>query len=377
MRSAINSMQDDLIGYLHTIPFADELSDWARIETGSEDLIGLAQFRTMLVERLGNLGAAIEPVGATHVLARWPGEGEPILMLAHYDTVYPSGTLAYQPVQIHDGKLFGPGVYDMKGGLLMACVAMQALRALERMPRRPIWFLCTSDEEQGSPTSRPFIEALARESGTVLVLEPAGRDRSLKTARKGVGLYEMMIQGRSAHAGVAPETGRSALVELAHQILWLQGLNNPDTGTTVTVGAASGGYAFNVVPAEARAFIDVRVSTLSDAEQIEQAMRARLPVLDGVSLEIVGGLNRPPMERTPAGMQLFEHTRRIAHEIGFDVQETMTGGASDGNFTAALGVPTLDGLGATGGGAHALDEHVDLESFVPRTALLARLLETW
>ncbi len=366
----------DLVGYLHTVGFAEQLADWARIETGSDDAVGLAQFRTVLVEHLGTLHAAIEPVGATHVLARWPGDGVPILVLAHYDTVYPRGTLERQPVERRGDKLFGPGTYDMKGGLLMACAAMQALQALDRMPRRPVWLLCTSDEETGSPTSRPFIEALAAEAGTALVLEAAALNGALKTARKGVGMYHITIEGRAAHAGVAPETGRSALVELAHQTMWLHSLNDPDTGTTVSVGRAEGGTAGNVVPADATAEIDVRVRSVAEAERIEHALKTRLPVLDGVSLQVTGGVNRPPMERTPAGVQLFEHARRLAHELGFDAQETSTGGASDGNFTAALGVPTLDGLGPTGGGAHALDEHVDLPSFVPRTALLARLLET-
>lgn len=367
---------DDLVGYLHTVAFADQLADWARIETGSDDAVGLAHFRTVLVEHLGTLHAAIEPVGATHVVARWPGAGQPILVLAHYDTVYPRGTLERQPVVVQGDKLYGPGTYDMKGGLLMACVAMQALRAVDRLPRRPVWLLCTSDEETGSPTSRPFIEALARNASAVLVLEAAALNGALKTARKGVGNYRMTIHGRAAHAGVAPETGRSALLELAHQIVWLYSLNDPHTGTTVSVGRAEGGTVSNVVPAEATAVIDVRVRSVAEAERIEHALNTRLPVLEGVSMQVTGGLNRPPMERTPAGMQLFEHARRLAHELGFEVQETSTGGASDGNFTAALGVPTLDGLGPTGGGAHALDEHVDLESFVPRTALLARMLET-
>ena len=366
----------DLVEYLHTVQFAPQLADWARIETGSDDAVGLAQFRTLLVEHLGTLHAAIEPIGATHVLARWPGEGQPILVLAHYDTVYGRGTLEHQPVELRGDKLFGPGTYDMKGGLLIACVAIQALHALDRMSRRPVWLLCTSDEETGSPTSRPFIEALAAEAGTALVLEAAALNGALKTARKGVGMYHMEIEGRAAHAGVAPETGRSALLELAHQIVWLHSLNDPDTGTTINVGVAHGGTAGNVVPAHATAAIDVRVRSVAEAERIEHALKTRLPYLDGVSLQVTGALNRPPMERTPAGVQLFEHARRLAHELGFDVEETMTGGASDGNFTAALGVPTLDGLGPTGGGAHALDEHVNLDSFVPRTALLARLLET-
>lgn len=283
-------MQDSLIGYLHTVSFATRLAAWAEIETCSNDPDGLAQFARLLTDHFTQLGADTEPVGETHLLARWPGAGKPLLLLAHFDTVYPRGTLATQPVAQRFNKLFGPGVVDMKGGLLMGCVAIEALQALDRTWRRPIWFLCTSDEEIGSPTARPYIEELARQSEAALVLEAAANGGALKTARKGVGLYELAITGRAAHAGVAPEQGRSALLELAHQIIWLHTLNDAETGTTVNVCTAGGG--------------------------------------------------------------------------------------SDGNFTAAVGTPTLDGLGPIGGGAHSLHEHVNLESFVPRTALLARLLET-
>jgi glutamate carboxypeptidase len=210
----------------------------------------------------------------------------------------------------------------------------------------------------------------------VLVLEPASPNRNLKTARKGVGLYELHITGRASHAGVDPENGRSAVLELAHQILWLHSLNSLDDGTTLNVGTAAGGTTFNVVPAEAHAQIDVRVRTMAAAERIDQALKQRQPILDNVTLQLVGGLNRPPLERTPAVERLFKHAQRLANEIGFHVGEAATGGASDGNFTAALGIPTLDGLGPVGGGAHSLDEHVILDQFVPRTALLARLLET-
>ncbi|PLS78046.1 MAG: hypothetical protein CYG59_20555 [Chloroflexi bacterium] len=369
-------MANDLIRYLQNVPFAAELSAWANIESCSDDAEGLAQFRQVLCERLASCGGEVEPVGATHVLARWPGAGKPILVLGHYDTVYPRGTLATQPVVQRGAQLFGPGVVDMKGGLLIGCVAIQALRALGRMGPRPIWFLCTSDEELGSPTSRSAIEELARQAEAALVLEAAGNGGALKTARKGVGLYELSISGRAAHAGVAPEQGRSALLELAHQTIWLHELNDAEQGTTVNVCVASGGTATNVIPAEARADVNVRVRTAAEGERIAAALAVRQPVIEDVTIQFSGGINRPPMERTPAIATLFGKAQSLASEFGLELAETSTGGGSDGNFTAALGVPTLDGLGPTGGGAHALHEHVNLDSFVPRTALFARLLET-
>ncbi len=369
-------MADSLIRYLQDVPFCEELAAWASIETCSDDPEGLEQFRQVLHGRLAGIGATVALEGATHLLARWPGEGQPILVLGHYDTVYPRGTLATQPVVQRDGRLYGPGVVDMKGGLLIGCVAIQALRSLQRLGPRPIWFLCTSDEELGSPTSRESIEQLARQSAVALVLEAPGTGGALKTARKGVGLYELAITGRAAHAGVAPEQGRSALLELAHQIIWLHELNDAALGTTVNVCVASGGSATNVIPAEARAAVNVRVRTNAEGNRIAAALAARQPFVEDVSLRFSGGINRPPMERTEAIGALFDHARRLGRQLGFELEEIETGGGSDGNFTAALGIPTLDGLGPIGGGAHALHEHVDLDSFVPRTALFARLLET-
>lgn len=369
-------MPDALTAYLREIDFAAELSEWAAIESCSDDPEGLAAFAAVLRDRLTVSGAQIEPIGDTHLIGRWPGEGKPLLLLGHFDTVYTRGTLARQPIRRKDGKLYGPGVVDMKGGLLMGCVAIDALRALDRMPRRPIWFLCTSDEEIGSPTSRRWIEQFAGESEAALVLEAAGNGGSIKTERKGVGMYELAIVGRASHAGVAPEQGRNALHELAHQILWLQSLNDDQRGTTVQVCIASGGSATNVIPAAARAAINVRVRTFAEAERLDSAIATRSAVLDDVTIAFSGGLNRPPMERSAEIARLFEHTQRLADELGFAIDEIATGGGSDGNFTAAIGVPTLDGLGPVGGGAHALHEHVDLQAFVPRTALLARLLET-
>lgn len=369
-------MHESLLAYLEDVAWVDHLREWAAIESCSDDPDGLARMRESLCARFARLGAAIEPVGATHLLARWPGQGRPILILGHFDTVYPRGTLATQPIALRDGRLYGPGVVDMKGGLLMGCVAIEALQAQGRCPARPVWFLCTSDEEIGSPDSRPYIESLAREAAVALVLEAAGNGGALKTARKGVGLYELRITGRAAHAGVAPEQGRSALLELAHQIIWLHALNDPAQGTTVNVCTARGGTAANVIPAAARAEVNVRVRTLAEAERIARELEQRAAVIEDVEIRFIGGLNRPPMERSAAIGRLFAHARGLARELGFELAETETGGGSDGNFTAALGVPTLDGLGPVGGGAHARHEHVNLDSFAPRTALLARLLET-
>jgi len=369
-------MPNALLSYLETVPFADELAAWSQVESCSSDPEGLAQFAALLAARFEQLGATVEPIGTTHIIARWPGSGKPILILGHFDTVYPRGTLAQQPVELRGNALFGPGVVDMKGGLLMGCVAIQALQALGRSPKRPLWYLCTSDEEVGSPSSRAYIEALAAEAAAVLVLEGAASGGALKTARKGVGLYQLAITGRAAHAGVAPEQGRSALLELAHQIIWLHELNNSETGTTVNVCTANGGTTANVIPAEAHAEVNIRVRTFAEAQRIADALAERRAVIDDVAIQFTGGINRPPMERSPEIAQLFQHAQELARELGFAIDEAATGGGSDGNFTAALGIPTLDGLGPIGGGAHALHEHVNLDSFVPRTALLARLLET-
>jgi glutamate carboxypeptidase len=264
----------------------------------------------------------------------------------------------------------------MKGGLLAICVALEALRALGRSPRRPLLVLVTDDEEIGSPVSRPLIEQVARDAAAVLVLEPATPAGALKTARKGAGMYTLEVTGRAAHAGVAPEQGRSALVELAHQILWLQGLNNAETGTTVSIGQAQGGSAPNVIPARATAFVDVRVRTAAEGRHLAARLAARGAVTPDVEVSYTGGIRNPPMERTPAIAALFEHARGCADDLGFAIEEAATGGGSDGNFTAALGVPTLDGLGPCGDGAHAIHEHIVVDEFPRRAALLARLIET-
>ncbi len=264
----------------------------------------------------------------------------------------------------------------MKAGLAMFSSLMldDVFSGPERSIPRPVWALFTSDEEIGSPTSRALIEEVALQCAYVLVLEPPMADGGLKTARKGVGRFRLDVQGKAAHAGVAPHDGRNAIVELAHQVLRVQELQEPAVGTTLNVGVIQGGTTANVVPAQASAEIDVRVTTLAEAERITRALLALSPFTVDVQVLVTGQFTRPPMERSPAIAALFEQAQRIGRGLGLELMEGSTGGGSDGNFTAALGVPTLDGLGAHGGGAHADDEHILIDSLPERAALLAALL---
>lgn len=304
-------------------------------------------------------------------------ESGQITILCHLDTVWDLGELARQPVRIEGNKMYGPGIYDMKGGTLLTLHALKALAAAGLTARRRIVVLLTSEEEIGSPTSRAVIEEEARRSTYVLCLEaPMTPHGSLKTARKGVGRFTLTIGGRAAHAGVDPTRGISATVELAHQILALNALNDHAVGTTVNVGVVSGGTRANVVAAEATAEIDLRVASLAEAERVIPAILGLGPILPGATVAVTGGLNRPPMERTAAIGELFERAKALGAMFGYDVTETATGGGSDGQFAAALGIPTLDGLGIVGDGAHAIGEHILVDTIAPRGALLTALLHT-
>ena len=330
-------------------------------------LAGLLRDRGGLVERIAN------PEGGDHILARFSGPEplRPALVLGHFDTVWPLGTLATMPFRIEGRRAYGPGTYDMKAGLT---IFLDAIANRIKSRPRPIWALFTSDEEIGSPTSRALIEDLARRCAYALVLEPPMADGSLKTARKGVGRYLLEVEGKAAHAGVAPQDGRSAILELAHQILAIQKLQDLAAGTTLNVGVIRGGTTTNVVPAAASAEIDVRSTSMAEAERIDQSLRSLETVTPGTRLSISGGFNRPPMERSPAVAGLFEQARQIGRTIGLELTEGSTGGGSDGNFTAAAGLPTLDGLGVLGAGAHALDENIVIESLTRSSELLAALL---
>jgi glutamate carboxypeptidase len=349
-------------------------------ESPSSEKHALRALGEHLLRRFSELGGAVKRVGdggaAFHVQARFSGpeDRRPALLLGHFDTVWPLGTLEKMPVREDEGLLFGPGVYDMKASFVMVAAVLEVLGRLKRELPRPLLVLLNSDEEIGSPSSRQSIEELARQSEYVLVLEPPLPDGGLKTARKGVGRFTIEVEGKAAHAGVAPEQGRSAIVELAHQVLRATELNDARSGTTVSVGLIRGGTAVNVVPAHASAEVDVRATSLAAAARVEAALRAFVPLTPGTSVTVGGGFIRPPMERTPAIAALFTRAREIAARLGIELSEGSTGGGSDGNFTAALGIPTLDGLGVQGGGAHAENEHIVIESLTERAALLAALL---
>jgi len=296
---------------------------------------------------------------------------QPILLLGHLDTVWSLGTLKIMPWRKADGRLWGPGVLDMKAGVVMALAALGTLRQLKLA--RPVTLLLNSDEEVGSTVSRPITERLARESCAVLVLEPA-QGLAYKTARKGVGQYDVKVTGVAAHSGVDFERGHSAILELAKLVQTISGFTNLDRKLTVNCGVIAGGTRSNVVPSHASTEVDVRIAKASDAAYVDRLFR-NLKVSDPhCKLTITGGINRPPMERKPGTIALFKKARTLAAELGFNLEEASTGGGSDGNFTAALGIPTLDGMGAVGDGAHASHESVLIEHLVPRTALLAAMI---
>jgi glutamate carboxypeptidase len=304
-------------------------------------------------------------------------DAQQILVIGHLDTVWPVGTLQRMPFQLTaEGRARGPGIFDMKASVANLIEALRAITSQGLETKRPITVLLTCDEEIGSRTSRGLVEEEARRAAAALVLEPPITGGVVKTGRKGVGVFTLCAQGRAAHAGLDPSKGVNAIVELAHQTLQLSALNDYERGTTVNVGVFQGGTATNVVPAEATARVDVRFWTMEDGERIEQTIRNLKPKLAEAQLEISGGINRPPMQRSAGNVALFEHARTLAAELGFDLRDGVVGGGSDGNFTAALGVPTLDGLGIDGAGAHADHEHIIVSDIPRRAALLTRLLQT-
>jgi glutamate carboxypeptidase len=352
-------------------------------ESPSDDARAVGRFVELAADTLTPLGRVRRIPGGKygpHLLCEFnlPGarpEGR-LLLLGHSDTVWPVGTLARMPFREAEGRLWGPGVLDMKAGLALAVFAVRALREMERPVQRQVVLQLNSDEEVGSPSSRSLTEEQARGSVAVLVLEPGtGLEGKLKTARKGVGDYTLVVRGKAAHAGADFSAGASAILELTRQIEKIAGFTRLDRGITVNPGVISGGSRANVVAAEAYAEIDVRVVRLKDAAILDRRFRRLRPVDKRCTLEISGGLNRPPMERSPGGRRLFRLARKLATELGVRLEESLSGGGSDGNFTAALGVPTLDGLGAVGEGMHAPEESVLVDRLADRTALLAGLLQ--
>ena len=342
-------------------------------ESPSTDLGAVARCADVVARvgaaRMGKDPERIVLDGRTHLRWRFGAGPSRVLVLGHHDTVWPIGTLATIPYGVEGGVLRGPGCLDMKTGVAMAFHAIAALPDPDG-----ITLLVTGDEELGSPSSRPLIESEARLAGAALVLEAAADGGGLKTERKGVSIYELIVAGRASHAGLAPELGVNATVELAHQVLRIAALSDPGAGTTVTPTLARAGTTTNTVPAAARVAVDVRIRTVAEQRRVDDAMRSLTAVLPGAVLEVTGGPNRAPLEAS-ASAALFTRAQVLARSLGLPaLTATAVGGASDGNLTAALGTPTLDGMGAVGGGAHADDEHVLVEFLPGRTALLGALL---
>jgi glutamate carboxypeptidase len=360
------------------------LGQFARAESPSLDKAAVDRFGRMVAAEWRRRGASVtllrQRERGDHLRAEWTPPGNrakgQILVLGHLDTVYSVGTLGRMPFRLSRGRAYGPGVFDMKGGLVIALYAIDALAETGLAPKKRIVFLWTSDEEIGSGTSRAAIEREARRSDAVLVLEPAlGLDGRVKTARKGVGEIEIVATGRAAHAGLNPEEGVNAIEEIALQIARFSPWNQASRGITVNAGVIEGGTRTNVIPEEARALVDVRAMHAKDMRALERKFRELRPILRGAKLQIRGGFNRPPMERKNAAA-LYATARGLAKKMGILLGEACAGGGSDGNFTAALGVQTLDGLGAVGEGAHSPKENISIRALPERAALLAGLLAT-
>lgn len=364
----LHDRQEDMIGTLEEL---------VMLESPTNDRTAVNAVADFLADAFARLDAQVERLPQTafgdHLRVTW-GVGErQVLLLGHMDTVWPLGETERRPFELHRERGTGPGSFDMKGGLVIGLYAVAALRDLGLSPAHRLVFLLNSDEEVGSRTSRPVIEKEAQRSDAAFVLEPS-REDALVTWRKGVGRFELEIHGLASHSGAAHDRGVSAVQELAHQILRLEAMTDYGQGTTVNVGVVQGGSKVNVRPAAAWANIDLRVATAEEGERMTKAILGLRPVNSAATLVVSGGINRPPWESSPQGDALFRRARRVGKALGLDLWPAGTGGGSDGNFTAALGVPTLDGLGVVGDDAHALTEWVDLTSLPRRAALLAGIL---
>ena len=370
----IHERREEMLEFLEMLVNMDSPSTDPVLTTAISRAVGM---------RCEESGASVKylPVegAGDHVMATWgsdDGEGS-LLLLCHLDTVWPEGESEERPFTIKEGRAYGPGVHDMKCGTVQAICAIEEAFASGNPPGGQVVLLCNTDEEVGSKTSRPIIEEMAGQARTVMVFEPSVPPRgSIKTFRKGVGGFTVKTTGKAVHSGADHEAGISAIEEMARQILHLHSLTNYETGTTVNVGVIDGGTRSNVVAAECTANVDVRVSSMDEGRRIEKVIKALRPHLDGATVEVSGGVERPPMERSEEIVALFEKARALGQEMGFEITEAGTGGASDGNYTAAMGVPTLDGLGAVGAGGHSLDEWINIDKMIERTALAVRLLQT-
>ena len=362
----------------------DGILEWVNIESPSDDPAAINRMADRVEQDLGGIGARVERIAGRDgygdvLIARCAEAGEKpgILVLSHMDTVHPVGTLeGARPVERDGDVVYGPGIYDMKGGAYIAFHAMRHLVRMGMPPSLPVTFLYVPEEEVGSHTSREHIERLALENKYVLVTEPARDGGKVVTSRKGAGDFEVVTRGRPAHAGARHQDGRNAIKEMAHQVLRLEAMTDYARDITVSVGVVEGGTFPNVVPAECRALVDLRVPDADSAQEMCERIMGIAPVGPDTEVQVSGGMNRPGYRKDEGITALFEHARTLAAEIGFELEDTGSGGVSDGNFSAALGVPTLDGLGVDGQGAHTDYEQLYYSSIIPRTRLWVRLLTT-
>jgi glutamate carboxypeptidase len=353
------------------------LREWVEIESPTSDKASVDKFGINVASKLKDIGMSIEWKEETnrgnHLIARWGSGHGHLLLVGHLDTVWELGTLQRFPCEIDEEIGRGPGIFDMKSGLLIALYALDLIRE-QNLAKYPITLLATSDEEIGSVSSRELIEQEARTARAAFILEPAGPSNSLKTKRRGVGRYTVTSHGKAAHAGVEPEKGINAIEELAHQIIELQSWNRLRSGISVNAGLIKGGSRVNVIPEEAEAIIDVRCEAMDDVQWLCNQFASLAPKKEGCRITVEGGVDRPPLERTEKVLKLYEQAKAIGTTMDYALSEFWTGGGSDGNLTAALGIPTLDGMGAEGGGAHALSEHILTSSLSKRTSLLYHMI---
>ncbi len=359
----------------------DELAGWVRLETPTTDPGAVNRLMDIAEAELARADAELTRIPGRdgfgdNLIARTPGAGRAVLVAGHLDTVWSSGTLNGMPFRVSGEKAHGPGIYDMKAGSFMALHAVRSILRQKVPTRRPIVLLLTPDEEVGSPTSRDLIEREAAAADFVLIPEPAGSGGACVTARKGVGRFVLRVEGRGAHAGGNFQDGASAIVELAHQIHAIHGRVNIERGITLNVAPIWGGTRPNVIPSEAGCEIDLRVNSIEDGAMMEAALLALTARTPGCRVTVGGGMNRPPFAETAGISALYQKARAIAADVGITLPKQHRGGGSDGNFTAAMGIPTLDGLGCSGAGAHARHEHIVWRELAPRAALMAGLLET-
>jgi glutamate carboxypeptidase len=358
-----------------------ELATWVALETPTTDPAAVNRLMDLAEAALSRAGAGLTRIPGRdgygdNLIARTPGKGKPVLVAGHLDTVWSHGTLDTMPYQVNGHKAHGPGIYDMKAGSFLAFHAVCSILRQKVPTKRPIVLLLTPDEEVGSPTSREWIEREATDAACVLIPEPAGKSGACVTARKGVGRFTMRVEGKGAHSGGAFEDGASAVVELARQIVRLHGMVDLDRGITLNAAPIWGGSRPNVISPDAGCEIDLRVNSIADGEHMERTLLESTALTPGCRVTVEGGMNRPPYAEGPDILALYDHARGIADGVGIHLPRQHRGGGSDGNFTAAMGIPTLDGLGCPGAGAHASHEHILWQQLAPRAALMAGLLET-